>query len=109
MLYVTGDTHGDYERFTSSALKKLKNKLGFWKKRESSTVFAIRECRFILQQEVLKSRYKRTRENSLNLLCKEDSTHQQVHLWLTVNVCWLSEDLMKLFKGIKTGNFWIYG
>ena len=24
MLYVTGDTHGDYERFTSSALKKLK-------------------------------------------------------------------------------------
>ena len=24
MLYVTGDTHGDYERFTSYALKKLK-------------------------------------------------------------------------------------
>lgn len=24
MLYVTGDTHGDYERFTSSKIKKLK-------------------------------------------------------------------------------------
>ena len=93
MLYVTGDTHGDYERFTSSALKKLK---------KGDTLFICGDFGFIWDgsknEEKLLKKIGKLKYN----VCFIDGTHENFELLRSYEV---SE-----FKGGKvhhiTGNLY---
>ena len=71
MLYVTGDTHGDYERFTSSALKKLK---------KGDTLFICGDFGFIWDgsknEEKLLKKIGKLKYN----VCFIDGTHENFEL-----------------------------
>ena len=93
MLYVTGDTHGDYERFTSSALKKLK---------KGDTLFICGDFGFIWDgsknEEKMLKKIGKLKYN----VCFIDGTHENFELLRSYEV---SE-----FKGGKvhhiTGNLY---
>ena len=93
MLYVTGDTHGDYERFTSSALKKLK---------KGDTLFICGDFGFIWDgsknEEKLLKKIGKLKYN----VCFIDGTHE--------NFSRLKEYEVSEFKGGKvhhiTGNLY---
>lgn len=93
MLYVTGDTHGDYERFTSSALKKLK---------KGDTLFICGDFGFIWNgsknEEKLLKKIGKLKYN----VCFIDGTHE--------NFSRLKEYEVSEFKGGKvhhiTGNLY---